>query len=63
MTAPSDLYGYDWPILPAIIVAMIVGATFGWLLSYPTARLRSDYFVIITISLGEIVRILLMGDY
>ena len=62
LTAPSDLYGYDWPILPAIIVAMIVGATFGWLLSYPTARLRSDYFAIITISLGEIVRILLMGE-
>jgi neutral amino acid transport system permease protein len=62
LTAPSDLYGYDWPILPALIVAMIVGAVFGWFLAYPTARLRSDYFAIITISLGEIVKILLMGE-
>ena len=62
LTAPSELYGYDWPILPALIVAMIIGAIFGWLLAYPTARLRSDYFAIITISLGEIVRLLLMGE-
>ena len=62
LTAPSDLYGYDWPIIPALIAAIIVGAVFGWLLAYPTARLRSDYFAIITISLGEIVKILLMGE-
>ena len=62
LTAPSDLYGYDWPIFPALIVAIITGAVFGWLLAYPTARLRSDYFAIITISLGEIVKILLMGE-
>lgn len=62
LTAPSELYGYDWPIFPALIVAMILGAIFGWLLAYPTARLRSDYFAIITISLGEIVRLLLMGE-
>ena len=62
LTAPSDYYGYDWNVFPALIVAMIVGAIFGWLLAYPTARLKSDYFAIITISLGEIVRILLMGE-
>ena len=62
LTAPGELYGYDWPILPALIVAIIIGAIFGWLLAYPTARLRSDYFAIITISLGEIVRLLLMGE-
>ena len=62
LTAPGDYYGYDWDIFPALIVAMIVGAIFGWLLAYPTARLKSDYFAIITISLGEIVRIMLMGE-
>jgi len=62
LTAPKELYGYDWPVIPALMVAMAVGALFGWLLAYPTARLRSDYFAIITISLGEIVRILLMGE-
>ncbi len=62
LTAPKELFGYGWPVLPALIAAMAVGAVFGWLLAYPTARLRSDYFAIITISLGEIVRILLMGE-
>ena len=62
LTAPSDKFGYDWDIIPAVIVAVIFGALFGWLLAYPTARLRTDYFAIITISLGEIVRILLMGE-
>ena len=41
---------------------MVFGAIAGWLLAYPTARLRSDYFAIITISLGEIVRVLLSGE-
>ena len=62
LTASSDVFGYDWPIFPALIVAVIVGGFFGWLLAYPTARLRTDYFAIITISLGEILRILLMGE-
>ena len=62
LTAPSDSYGYDWDIFPALVIAVIAGAFFGWLLAYPTARLRTDYFAIITISLGEIVRILLMGE-
>tara|TARA_B100001113_G_scaffold342903_1_gene329598 strand:+ start:1348 stop:4869 length:3522 start_codon:yes stop_codon:yes gene_type:complete len=62
LTAPSDKFGYDWDIVPAVTVAVIFGGIFGWLLAYPTARLRTDYFAIITISLGEIVRILLMGE-
>ncbi len=62
LTAPSDNFGYDWNIFPAVIVAVIFGGIFGWFLAYPTARLRTDYFAIITISLGEIVRILLMGE-
>ena len=62
LTAPDSLYGYNWNIFPAVVVAMIVSAVFGYILAYPTARLRSDYFAIITISLGEIVRILLSGE-
>jgi len=62
LTAPKDLHGYDWPVIPAVLLAMVIGALAGWLLAYPTARLRSDYFAIITISLGEIVRVLLSGE-
>lgn len=62
LTAPKDLHGYGWPIVPAVLFSMVLGALAGWFLAYPTARLRSDYFAIITISLGEIVRVLLSGE-
>ena len=62
LTAPSDVAGYGWPIIPALLFSMSVAAISGWLLAYPTARLRGDYFAVITISLGEVVRILLSGE-
>jgi neutral amino acid transport system permease protein len=62
LTAPTEVHGYAWPILPATIVAILLAAAFGWALAYPTARLRMDYFAIVTISLGEIVRVLLAGE-
>ena len=62
LTAPVQMHGYGWGILPATILAIILSAAFGWALAYPTARLRMDYFAIVTISLGEIVRVLLAGE-
>ena len=62
LTAPKDLHGYDWPIFWAVVAGVLLSAVFGWLLAYPTARLRMDYFAIVTISLGEILRVLLMGE-
>jgi len=62
LTAPERLHGYDWGILPATIFAVALAGVIGWALAYPTARLRTDYFAIVTISLGEIVRVLLAGE-
>ena len=62
LTAPERVHGYDWGILEATLIGMVLAAVFGWLLAYPTARLRTDYFAIVTISLGEIVRVLLAGE-
>ena len=41
---------------------VVLAGALGWSLAYPTARLRTDYFAIVTISLGEIVRVLLAGE-
>ena len=49
--------GYGWSPLRGLIAAIFVSGLAGWLLAYPTANLRMDYFAIVTISLGEIVRI------
>ena len=62
LTAPENLHGYNWAIFPALLIALLLAAAFGWALAYPTARLRTDYFAIVTISLGEIVRVLLAGE-
>ena len=62
LTAPERLHGYDWGILPATLFAVALAGAIGWALAYPTARLRTDYFAIVTISLGEIVRVLLAGE-
>tara|TARA_B100001250_G_C19812952_1_gene796689 strand:+ start:422 stop:4324 length:3903 start_codon:yes stop_codon:yes gene_type:complete len=62
LTAPEDLHGYGWSILPATLLGVTLAGFVGWVLAYPTARLRTDYFAIVTISLGEIVRVLLGGE-
>ena len=62
LSAPKNYYGYGWGILPATIFAVLLSAAIGWGLAYPTARLRTDYFAIVTISLGEVVRILLSAE-
>jgi len=62
LSAPERLHGYGWPILLAMIFGIVLAGAIGWALAYPTARLRTDYFAIVTISLGEIVRVLLAGE-
>ena len=59
----SPLFGiFNGDLTSGILVAVIVSGLAGWLLAYPTARLRMDYFAIVTISLGEIVRISMRAE-
>jgi ABC-type branched-subunit amino acid transport system permease subunit len=62
LSAPVATNGYGWPPWMATIVAVLLSAAAGWLLAYPTARLRMDYFAIVTISLGEMLRISLQAE-
>jgi len=62
LAAPIDTGGYGWNPLVATVLALFVAAVAGWLLAYPTARLRMDYFAIVTISLGEMLRISLQAE-
>ena len=57
LTCSERLGGYDWGVFPATVLAILLAAAFGWALAYPTARLRTDYFAIVTISLGEVLRV------
>ena len=62
LAAPVETNGYGWSPLAATVVAVGIAAVAGWLLAYPTARLRMDYFAIVTISLGEMLRISLQAE-
>ena len=62
LSAPVATNGYGWAPWMATIVAVLVSATAGWLLAYPTARLRMDYFAIVTIAVGEMLRISLQAE-
>ena len=62
LSAPVATNGYGWSPWMAAIVAVLIAAALGWLLAYPTARLRMDYFAIVTISLGEMLRISLQAE-
>ena len=50
-----------WPFIPALAVGMLAAVLSSVLIGYPTlrAKLRSDYFAIVTLGFGEAVRVLL----
>jgi branched-chain amino acid transport system permease protein len=62
LSAPVATNGYGWNPIAATVVAVLISAVAGWLLAYPTARLRMDYFAIVTIALGEMLRISLQAE-
>ncbi len=49
------------PLLVAIPIAVLIAAIAGVLIGIPTLRLRGDYFAIVTIAAGEILRIIIMN--
>ena len=52
-------YGVSfWVALP---FAALLAALFGFLLGFPVLRLRGDYFAIVTLGFGEIIRVILLN--
>ncbi|MFL2664679.1 MAG: ABC transporter permease [Dehalococcoidia bacterium] len=62
LTSPIATNGYGWNSFEASIFAIILSFIIGVFIAFPTARLRIDYFAIVTISLGEILRIALQAE-
>ncbi len=44
------------------IISAVVAGFFGWLVSLPALRLREDYLAIVTLTFGEIMRLILRGE-
>jgi branched-chain amino acid transport system permease protein len=47
---------YGFPLISAVLCAMIAAVIFAFILGIPTLRLRADYLSIVTIAAAEIVR-------
>ena len=45
-----------------LVVGCAISAFFGWLIAIPSVKLRADYFAIMTIAAGEIVRLVLQNE-
>ncbi len=50
---------FDIPVLALLPVSALATAGFAWLVTSPIIHLRGDYLCIVTIALGEIVRLTL----
>ena len=62
LSAPIATNGYGWGAIEATFFAVIIASIIAGRIADPTARLRMDYFAIVTISLGEILRISLQAE-
>ncbi|MBG7617126.1 MAG: branched-chain amino acid ABC transporter permease [Chloroflexi bacterium] len=48
--------------IPSLILAMGISAFFGFLISLPALRLREDYLAIVTLTFGEILRLIVKSE-
>jgi len=53
--ALADMSKAGWPLLPALIAIVIIGAAGGYLLSVPFVRLRGLYLAMVTFAFAEIL--------
>ncbi|MEX1073003.1 MAG: hypothetical protein WED86_04825 [Chloroflexota bacterium] len=61
LTSPASALGIGMSFWLALPIVVVVGAVAGLMIGAPVLRLRGDYLAIVTLGLGEIVRILLLS--
>lgn len=52
---------FDVPLLPSFLAAMVAATLLGVIVALPAIRLRADYLAIVTITIGEIFRLVLQS--
>ncbi|HET9879053.1 MAG TPA: leucine/isoleucine/valine transporter permease subunit [Candidatus Limnocylindria bacterium] len=62
LTSPVSVLGWGLSFWVAIPIVMLIAALSGLIIGAPVLRLRGDYLAIVTLGIGEIVRILLLSD-
>ncbi|MGP1398007.1 MAG: high-affinity branched-chain amino acid ABC transporter permease LivM [Inquilinaceae bacterium] len=54
---------FDWSFWVCLPLAGVFAAAAGLILGFPVLRLRGDYFAIVTLGFGEIIRVILLNWY
>jgi branched-chain amino acid transport system permease protein len=58
----QQAFGLDQPFLVGVLVAGLVSAFVGFLVSIPVLRLRTDFLAIATLGIAEIVRLIFQNE-
>ena len=53
---------YNVAFFISVLVALLISIAFGYFVSIPTVKLRADYFAIMTIAGGEIIRMVFQNE-
>ncbi len=62
LTSPASVLGWQLSFWLALPIVILLAAMSGLIIGAPVLRLRGDYLAIVTLGIGEIVRILLLSD-
>ncbi|MBE3594354.1 MAG: branched-chain amino acid ABC transporter permease [Candidatus Carbobacillus altaicus] len=60
-TAALFVKNLGWPLLPALVMAMLSPALVALVIGWPTLRLRGLYLAIATLGFGEVVRVVILN--
>ncbi len=59
--AAASVMTFHLPIFVGILIGGVVTSLFGFVIGFPTLRLRGDYLAIVTLAFGEIIRVILVN--
>lgn len=52
---------FDIPVFLGVLAGMAAASVIGAIVSYPTLRLRDDYFIIVTLGIGEAIKLIIQN--
>ncbi len=58
----QQAFGLQWPFLGGVLMAGIVAAIVGFLVSIPVLRLRTDFLAIATLGIAEVIRFVFQNE-
>jgi branched-chain amino acid transport system permease protein len=53
---------FQWPFLAGLLGGMLIASLFGFLISIPTAKLKEEYWAIVTLAAAESVRMFFLNE-